>query len=633
MDVARRKWMVGSVGCVAIAAIVLWGVSNAAGETSNDSTPEVEITEWGDGPPMEEFSSTDELKAAMTEILERRETRRKKQQEQAEDLAALQEEAPAGADSMAMGGESLSPEQDNEAITNVQEQGVDEGGIVKNIGDHLVVLRRKRLFTVDVAESGETTEVDSLRVAPSEELNDNVWYDEVLVRGDRIYVIGYRYRIWVDNSISRGGFSGATEVTSFTMDRSGNLKRGESTFFESNDYFSTNNYTGRLVDGQLIFYLPYHNLEASLDEPIPEFPRFLEHERENRFTTKEPLFEATDVVRPIDLPERPSFHTVVQCELPDDMGLDCEATSLMSDRGREFYVSPTRVYLWSGDHVLAISQTEGTVEAHTVLGTPIDQFSFAERDDTLYVAVSLAGLKLLELPLSEFNSDGDQSVGKRVVEVSDRIRGRRHTVNRHVGDWYLAGSAGNLVAHHRDSGQSRHVGVDGRTSRVARIEAAPGVGAVIGYEGRGRNSSLVLDTLLLDDRRADIVKGVEMPSTSIGESRSHGFFFRPDEKGGVLGLPVIGSDGGWWGRSASNIAFFRTEESGAIEFRGTVSSSDEADDSCETSCIDWYGNTRPVFLRDRIYALMGSEIVEVSLGDDDVDELGARVILGREEPE
>ena len=36
----------------------------------------------------------------------------------------------------------------DESVTNTQHAGVDEGGIVKVHGDHLVVLRRGRLFTV-----------------------------------------------------------------------------------------------------------------------------------------------------------------------------------------------------------------------------------------------------------------------------------------------------------------------------------------------------------------------------------------------------------------------------------------------------------------------------------------------------
>src|SRR5690349_21782264 len=40
----------------------------------------------------------------------------------------------------------------DESVTNVQHAGVDEGGIVKVHGDHLVILRRGRLFTVDIRD-------------------------------------------------------------------------------------------------------------------------------------------------------------------------------------------------------------------------------------------------------------------------------------------------------------------------------------------------------------------------------------------------------------------------------------------------------------------------------------------------
>jgi hypothetical protein len=34
---------------------------------------------------------------------------------------------------------------------------------------------------------------------------------------------------------------------------------------------------------------------------------------------------------------------------------------------------------------------------------------------------------------------------------------------------------------------------------------------------------------------------------------------------------------------------------------------------CQASCVDWYGNSRPIFIGDRIFALMGDQIVEGSL--------------------
>jgi hypothetical protein len=38
------------------------------------------------------------------------------------------------------------------------------------------------------------------------------------------------------------------------------------------------------------------------------------------------------------------------------------------------------------------------------------------------------------------------------------------------------------------------------------------------------------------------------------------------------------------------------------------------DDACRASCVDWYGNARPIFLRERTFALMGYELVEGEIG-------------------
>ena len=57
----------------------------------------------------------------------------------------------------------------NEEITNNQEEGVDEGGIVKNIGDHLVVLRNGWLYAVDVGQAGEMHQDAATRVAPHDD--------------------------------------------------------------------------------------------------------------------------------------------------------------------------------------------------------------------------------------------------------------------------------------------------------------------------------------------------------------------------------------------------------------------------------------------------------------------------------
>jgi hypothetical protein len=113
-------------------------------------------------------------------------------------------------------------------------------------------------------------------------------------------------------------------------------------------------------------------------------------------------------------------------------------------------------------------------------------------------------------------------------------------------------------------------------------------------------------------------------------SGEHGFFFKPDAPGaggGLFGLPVLNeSANGGWGGGISNVGFWRVTEAGGLEKRGIVSSSNAAG-VCETSCVDWYGNTRPVFIRDRAFALMGSELAEITLAPS-AARLGQAAILG-----
>ena len=48
------------------------------------------------------------------------------------------------------------------------------------------------------------------------------------------------------------------------------------------------------------------------------------------------------------------------------------------------------------------------------------------------------------------------------------------------------------------------------------------------------------------------------------------------------------------------------EEIGTLTSRPKRSENDQ----CRASCVDWYGNSRPLFVRGRVFALLGYEIVE-----------------------
>ena len=43
--------------------------------------------------------------------------------------------------------------------------------------------------------------------------------------------------------------------------------------------------------------------------------------------------------------------------------------------------------------------------------------------------------------------------------------------------------------------------------------------------------------------------------------------------------------------------------------------------SCEVSCVDWYGNARPIFIEQMAYALMGTELVEARPAADRIEVL------------
>ena len=58
--------------------------------------------------------------------------------------------APAPAQEYSAVAADAKAKSEDDQITNVQHAGVDEGGIVKVRGEHLVVLRRGRLFTVEI---------------------------------------------------------------------------------------------------------------------------------------------------------------------------------------------------------------------------------------------------------------------------------------------------------------------------------------------------------------------------------------------------------------------------------------------------------------------------------------------------
>lgn len=519
-----------------------------------------------------------------------------------------------------------------QSITNTQEADVDEGGIVKVAGNYLVILRRGRLFTVSLA-GNSMRPVDHIDAFPPDTSGD-AWYDEMLVSGDRVVVVGYSYE--------RGG----TEINRFRISADGKLRFEDSYHLRSNDYYSASNYASRLVGSTLIFYTPLY-LDAS--EPLAALPGLQRWAGRSDAPFARTL-PATRLYVPEPLRRTPSgdlstLHTVTQCNLLAAR-MSCRATAVLGSSSRTFYVSGEAVYVWtdggragnarSGAFVYRLPLDGSAPGALQAWGGPVDQFSFAEnrasRRLNVVVRADSAGdamwrpertggaTALLTLPTGAFG-DGSRVAPAAAYRSLPVGKDGWNFHNRFVGQ-HLIYAAGEFNDHTANM-PVYAVPLDG--GAIARLPVPHGVDRldIIGSDaiaiGNDAKERLGFSAIELSGRPR-LGDSYFLPAAHEGERRSQAFFFRPDDTSrdgasGMLGLPVTRDLGNsavarFLG-SGSAIAFLRRDQRRFSPAGELVANAENArDDACKASCVDWYGNARPIFLGSRVFALMGYELIE-----------------------
>jgi len=535
------------------------------------------------------------------------------------------------------------------SITNTQEADVDEGGIVKVHGNHLVVLRRGRLFTVRIGD-GAMRAVDHVDAFPPG-TNGDAWYDEMLVSGDRVIVVGYSYE--------RGG----TEINRFRIDAAGRLRYEDSHHLRSNDYYSSSNYASRLIGSQLIFYTPLDlDPYAPILAQLPALRRWTGKDLDRYAGLGKDGFQritpATRVYVPEPIRRDPdadisTLHTVTVCDLAAPR-LSCRATAVLGSDSSNFYVSGNAVYVWIGEalpggkgHDRAMlyrmpldGSRPGALQAW---GGPVDQFSFREdraaraldvvvraesRGDWMWrPEVSSGDAALLRLPLSAFGNGAYLAPGRayRPLPLGKQPDWSFH--NRFMGR-HLVYSAGRFAGEQNEAAVFV-VPLDG--GLIGRIRAPHGVdridiigddAVVIGNDAKDRLGFSAIELAGGPPRLGDTSF---LPAAREGERRSQAFFYRPDPNSrdgssGTLGLPVTRDLGksaaARFLGSGSAVAFLRRDARRLAPAGELAAHAETArDDDCKASCVDWYGNARPIFLGDRVFALMGYELVEGKLSN------------------
>jgi hypothetical protein len=525
------------------------------------------------------------------------------------------------------------------SITNNQHAGVDEGAIVKRHGDYLVILRRGRLFTVNVGD-GALRPVSTVN-AFGPDISGDAWYDEMLVSGSNVVVIGYSY--------ARGG----TELGLFSIDRAGQLRYRETYHMRSGDYYSSRNYASRLVGTRLVIYAPVPvGSTGDLGAWMPAMRHWRQGGENDAFDRTLPSTRIYNPGQPLHWYDSPTLHTVTTCDLARPR-LQCESSAVLGPGGRVFYVSPGAVYVWTGggrrsgpgSMVYRLPLDGAAPAALRADGMPVDQFSFLESDDGhLNVLVRSegggegmwraertrdGGVGLLRVPLDRFGDGRSAALPRHyrtLPSPADPDDDAFH--NRFVGRHLLYGTGNGWWD--PESGASTLYAVrwtDGRVARVAlphgvdRIEAMGPDAVVVGAD----TADLHFTGIRLDGTPRAEQRYVQRGAQQ-GELRSHGFFYRADGRDeGIIGLPVRGPGKPGYEHlfdESASVLFLRNEDAvfrplGELDARPEG----DVDDDCIASCVDWYGNARPIFMDGRILALLGYEIVEGAVRDGRIHEV------------
>lgn len=523
-----------------------------------------------------------------------------------------------------------------DSITNIQVQGVDEGGIVKTHGDHLVVLRRGRLFTARVGDDS-LDPIAAVDVGPKG--HHQAWYDEMLIHRDQVLVIGYSYAY------------GGTEVARFDIGADGTLRHTVTDVLHSNDYYASRNYTSRLIGDTLVFYMPHtlgnHWPEAGAKpNGVPAVCRA----KGETCEAWHGIVEATDVYRPAGDGPTDVLHTVVRCDLSKGAeAMRCKGRGVLGPASRNFFVSANAVYVWTSDPdwkpappwapkhsttsaaVYRIDLEDASVASLLTEGSPIDQFSFSETPDGhLNVLLRARGsgegmwhaegnlsqdVALLRVPLSEFvPGTARLASADHYTDLPDTVGPPGMTFhNRFVGDVVLYGlgngrnapTEGATRLHaHRLGGTTTSIPLE---HPVDRIEPIGSNAVAIGSTGYDLN----FVSVDLSDTPTAVGTHVQRDANQ-GETRSHGFFYRAaSDTKGTLGLPLRHGRPDRRRSGSAEILYLSVED---LQFTplGTLQSDRRTtrSDNCRVSCVDWYGNARPLFLGDRVLALLGYELVE-----------------------
>lgn len=549
---------------------------------------------------------------------------------------------------------------DTDLITNNQEAGVDEGGIVKKMGSLLLVLRQGVLHVVDTGAPGhERFELLHSHAVITDDSRGDLYYDEILTFSGGAILLGYNF---VEN---------AAELFVFKLDASGSLEPRGRWLLAVDDYFSGNDSGARIRDGELVLSLSFP-AESLLEAKWPYAAR-VGNDGEPIEATRVDLLAPDDLQVLDRLGTDPQVYAFMRCDLSDllQQRLACTRSAAVANAGASTYIAADGIYLadyswttqawrrhdfdpwmarWTqptpGDYasrVLRLPQNRADAPAVVATtGLPNGRFGFKETADGLYLIGSErinedAQRNLLQyIPFSRFRA---RSPGSAPAEIRASIEGEIAFLRfDQDAAWLALEEAG---GDDRDDGEYQpgtrrlhRLPLDGGPIQhlplpapVERIELLAEHVLLMGSVYRDGDSQDMRTVLVRRDNAAVGPLGQWPGMAADLSSRSQNFnAARLDDGTELAGLPVFAPDppkGSRYYREdlVEDLLVFR-REGDALQLAARVDMQHTPSD-CELDCYGWYGSARFFAFGERLFTLSGELLKELRFDRGELHETGA----------
>lgn len=608
------------------------------------------------------------LRSAQSDALawKKRELRRsaRENQRQARERVEAQEDESTVLDQIVMLGSRIV---DTDLITNNQEAGVDEGGIVKKMGPLLLVLRQGVLHVIDTGAPGrERFELLHSHPVVADDSRDDLYYDEILTFSGGAILLGYNF------------MQGSAELFVFSLSAGGALEPRGRWQLAVDDYFSGNDSGARIRDGELVLSLSFP-AESLLEDNWPYAAR-VGADGERIQATRVDLLAPDDLQVLGGLGAYPQVYAFLRCDLDGllQQRLACTRSAAVANAGASTYIAADGIYLadyswtqqawrrrdfdpwlarWTrpepGDYASRVLRLpQDRAEAPAVIATtglPNDRFGFKETADGLYLISSErisedAQRNLLQhIPFSRFRS---RTASRAPAEIRASIEGEIAFMRfDHASAWVALEEASDEDSEDDEyqpgTRQLRRVPLDGSPIQhvalpapVERIELLAEHALLMGSVYSDGEPHQMKTVLVRRDSGAVGPLGHWRGMAADLSSRSHSFNSAQLDDGTELaGLPVFAPDPPMGSRHyredlVEDLLVFR-RAGDALQLAARVDMQHTSSD-CELDCYGYYGSARFFAFGERLFTLSGELLKELRFDRGQLRETGSLALRAAE---